>query len=90
MARKAQRAGRDSRLGCWELRTCGRRGAATRGARAEACKARAERSGRGRQARAAGERQQAWMRAERGARPAGRPGRAVGPMGCALGDLSLF
>ena len=52
MARKAQRVGRGSRLGRWALRACGRRGAAARGAQAEACEARAERSGRGRQARA--------------------------------------
>ena len=95
MARKAQRAGHGSRLGRWALRACGRQGAAARGARAEACEARAERSGRGRQARAwqvsGSRRGHAWSARGRagwtaGVQP-GRPARGMGTLRAAWPGL---
>ena len=75
MARKAQRAGRGSRLGRWALRACGRQGAAARGARVEACEASVERSGRGRQALA---QQVSGNRRGRAGSPLGRASWAAG------------
>ena len=77
-------------VGCWARRACGKRGAATRGARAEACKARVERSGRagaGVGARSAGRERAGRAAWAPGARGLGVPVRIVGMLAGSAGPV---